>query len=284
MSGAIGLNIIPVTANVEPKEGSKACTVKVSWANTNPFGIYDINLLQQYNSGQFVDVQSVFIDNSTCPYQVSLTNSQTGHTVNCPPFAQGMFPIITTHSPSYVATLVYVTDYKAPPPQVIQNCTTKFLFLNSPQVPFLNEIPEYGNNYGNTSILVSVPSGANNAILHQIVPAAGSNIHYLINSLTFSPLIDPANAAQQSVLIFISEMGSSTDGQPVSSTSSTRLIASATVPAGLNTGQSFIQYFDTPLLTFLPNNGVGFFISEPDTIPANLSIGITLNYGTVLIA
>src|SRR5271166_6311701 len=125
MSGSIGLNLLPVNSGVSPKEGSKCCVVNIKWQFTfqqTPYGYYPINLLQQYQSGQFSAVQAVFIDNGTCPYQVTIQNTETGQTINCPAFSQGMFNILSSQAPAFIAQLHYVQDNQRG--TTLTNCTT----------------------------------------------------------------------------------------------------------------------------------------------------------------
>ena len=101
--------ILPVNLAATPKEGSKALRYEVAWgtgqriANDGSQPV-TINLLRQYQSGQFTAIQSVWIDNINNYFAVDLIAVETGERVRCPPLTQGMFPLMSAVAP--VFTLV----------------------------------------------------------------------------------------------------------------------------------------------------------------------------------
>jgi hypothetical protein len=157
MSGTVGsllpgaaLNILPVTQDMLPglKEGSKICSLNVNWAFVisslpripNQVFAGLINLLQQAQTGNFSTIQSVWIDNSTCPYPVTLVALETTQQIVVPAFHQGMYPIFANTSPVFSLTLNYTLDANfaftiggiGTVPSTTQY-TTRLIFLNTPQ-------------------------------------------------------------------------------------------------------------------------------------------------------
>jgi hypothetical protein len=132
-------NILPIQQDMIPRpaEGSKGCLVSIYWDylfNLVP-GVFpitqNINLLQQYQTGQFTTIQAVWIDNSTVPTSVTLREIETGQTITCPAFSQGMYPIFSGVAPVFTASLNLQPDpnYAVS----IGACTTRIVFINTPQ-------------------------------------------------------------------------------------------------------------------------------------------------------
>ncbi len=105
--------IQPVSLNTVPteREGSKGLPFAVNWsdANTvklvNGISTFTINLLQQFQTGQFTNIQAVYIDNSTNWVDVNFTCLETGQSVRCPALSQGLFPLISNVAPVFTLTL-----------------------------------------------------------------------------------------------------------------------------------------------------------------------------------
>lgn len=157
MSGTVGsllpgaaLNILPVTQDMLPaaREGSKVCSLNVNWAFViaslpripNQVFAGVINLLSQAQTGNFSTIQAVWIDNSTCPYPVTLVSLETTQQIVVPAFHQGMYPILANTSPVFTLTLNYALDPNfaftiggiGTIPSTTQY-TTRLVFLNTPQ-------------------------------------------------------------------------------------------------------------------------------------------------------
>jgi hypothetical protein len=274
MSGAIGLNLIPVSNNVQPSEGSKSAQFNVLWSLTKPVGTVQFNFLQQYQSGQFTTVQAVYIDNSTVPYAVNLVCNQTGHVIIVRAFSQGMFPVVASTSPSFTATLEMFTDQTTG--IVLDNCTTRFFFLNSPQVPYTTDVSQLEN----IALTAVPPEFAPSGIVFQILPPAGPNVHYVINF--FSTSVTLTGDAPASLTIQLGEMGNTVSGNPPGSTFATRvLIAQNVLTDGIGSG-TLMTTFPEGLLCFIANNGLGLLV---DGIPtgAGAVVSFTLAYSLVTI-
>lgn len=125
--------IQPNNLNAVPRvgEGSQVVFFAQRWNDPALAGqlFSRINLLQQYQSGQFTAIQSVFIDNSTCYQAITLKCEETGQLVQCPGLSQGMFPLICATAPSFTLTLQS---------NIIVGATTRLHFLNTPQRYFVN--------------------------------------------------------------------------------------------------------------------------------------------------
>ncbi len=143
MSGSVSQSAVypqPVTLSTEPKEGSKAVTISVYWLNyllNNPSDTLEINLLSQFQSGQFTTVQAVQIDNSTNPYPIQVTSLETAASFLVPGFAQGMYPLLC--GPAPVLSIAMLNGSSA-----TLNGTTRFTFLNTPHAFSESRMPTYG--------------------------------------------------------------------------------------------------------------------------------------------
>jgi hypothetical protein len=271
------LNLIPITQGVAPSEGSKAGVFQVNWGTTNPFGTFNINLLAQYQSGQFTVVQSVYIDNTTCPYQVTLMNQQTRQILRIPPFTKAMYPILSGVNPSYVATLNSVADPVSN--TTLKNCSTSFFFTNSPCSPFEYRLPDYGNNFANVSTGATFTSANTNTIT-QIVPPQSANTHILINSIIITIVTD-STMSGENLVVTLAEMGTSQNGGPPSATTWSRFIFTAAILAPTNSSTPLFISFPVPIFCQNPMNGLGIAISNP--ITGTVDIDVTVNYGSVIV-
>jgi len=273
MSGSIGLNLLPVTIGVDPLEGSKVANFNIKWALTNPFGTYNVNLLQQYQTGQFVTVQAIYVDNSTCPYQVKILNQQTGQTIYIPAFTVGMYPILTSNNPSFICTLLYVNDQQAA--TYLSAVTTRLYFLNSKQDSYIAPTPIYGNAFFNYSSYFTVDVG--NDAYQQILPApGGANLHYLINSVSI--FLESTSSTAQNIVVAILEQGDTAFGNPPAANSYVRAIFSIPILANQYASNNFQISFPIPILCFNRNNPIGFTQVNGG---GTLNMGINISYGIV---
>lgn len=192
-----GLSLLPATSGVVPTEGSKVGVFPISWANTTPFGSSQLNLLQQWQSGQFTAPQCVFIDNSTNCYSVQIMCLQTGHTLKVPPFTSGLYPLLSSQSPSYAINLLFPNAFIAAGAAAnILSVTTTFYFLNTQQAPFINPFPLYGNIFSHNTYNANNIGGA----LATIINTVPSNAMILINSYTMN-LFSPGSGANTTYII-----------------------------------------------------------------------------------
>jgi len=132
-------SILPINQDTIPKEGSKGLPLSVSWpsqriANDGTM-VYSINLLQQFQTGQFTSIQAVWIDNTTNAFAVQLIALETGEIVRCPAFAQGMFPLATSVAPVFnlVNLIANQTGLAVNLPG-----STRLIFFNTPQRYFVS--------------------------------------------------------------------------------------------------------------------------------------------------
>lgn len=126
--------IQPVNLNTIPRkaEGSKAVLITQRWNDPALAGGLKatFNLLSQYQSGQFTDIQAVWIDNSTNYVPVVFTSVETGHVIRCPALGQGMYPVVSAAAP--VFTLELAASF------IVPSGTTKLMLFNTPQRFFQN--------------------------------------------------------------------------------------------------------------------------------------------------
>jgi hypothetical protein len=184
-----GLSLLPSTSGVSPVEGSKVGVFPIAWANTTPFGQSAINLLQQWQSGQFSAPQCVFIDNSTCPFTFTIMCNQTGHIIKVPPFTSGLFPLLSSQSPSYSLQLLFNNLNTLFGIQALTSITTTLYFLNTQQSPYINSFPIYGNVFYNIAFEATIPASGGGFTIIENIP---NNAMILINAYTLSILISGA--------------------------------------------------------------------------------------------
>lgn len=118
--------------------GNAACVpIPVNWAQSGP-SVQLLTTLQQYFSGRFNTLQSVYIDNSTCPSAIGLTSSDTGQRIIVKPFSGGWYPLFCGPSPQLTATNYQLLTYANAinPLQVLSGGSTTFTLLNVPARPF----------------------------------------------------------------------------------------------------------------------------------------------------
>jgi len=152
MSGSAPLQstaspIYPVTIDTLPRgtEGSKVLPVTINWLtvfNTLTLGggglptrlVAALNLLSQYQTGQFTTVQAVYIDNLSCMYPVVVTSLETGQRIKVNPLTAGMYPLFASIAPSFTITLEFFQLPNYEQAYGGNNLgTTIVTFLNTPQ-------------------------------------------------------------------------------------------------------------------------------------------------------
>lgn len=217
----------PVTLDTLPGNGSKAVTIPIAWAlvpvtpgrsgNDNRV-TQTINLLSQFQTGQFVNCQSVYIDNLTCSYGVSLTSTENGQKLTCPPFSSGSFPLLCGAAPIFTVELV--SDFFAVAGGSVDNSSTILHFLNTPARTYvsqgagiypINKTSAFSANSGNpiTGDITAILAGE----LGTPAVPGGLDVakHYLINGLKIciTLLPPPAGAAPSQQIIQLIESGNS---------------------------------------------------------------------------
>lgn len=179
MSGNSATYPMPAQIGTLPPEGSKQVTVSVAWANvfTAAAGFSTrINLLSQYQTGQFTSIQSAWIDNQTCPYECFLTVDDTQFRIRVPPFSAGMYPLVCGQAPSFT---VLLNAFKDPATSTyLPTGSTKFTFLNTPEKPFETRELNFGSNFINATTQLNASVTAQN-----VLDAPGGNLHYAISGI-----------------------------------------------------------------------------------------------------
>jgi hypothetical protein len=275
MSGAIGLNLIPVSNNVQPSEGSKTAQFNVHWQLTSPFGTNNFNFLQQYQSGQFTTIQSVYIDNSTCPYSISLTCVQTGQTVIVRAFSQGMYPILASTSPSFVATLMSFLDRGSN--ITFENVTTRFFFLNSPEQPYISDVSNANSQAFSTQITFLVGDAVPSIAL-EVLPILPPNQFYLINS--YSIASTTASTTSSNLIFSLIEMGNTPSGGAPGNTAILRAVIMSPTDDAVSTPTVQLTFPNGLLCT--TNTGIGILIIE--AVPGvSYSTLLTITFSVVTI-
>jgi hypothetical protein len=276
MAGPSASYPFPVQIGTLPREGSKAIIVSLNWISAPTGGIvptFQVNLLQQFQTGQFSSVQSVYVDNSSVPYSVTLVCNESGQTLQIPPFSQGTFPLLAETAPSFSASMRAFANPSYG--TKILNCTTDLYFLNTPQKPFLNRLPIYGQNFGTyfanfsmTSTQAPLTSTSGGIGL----TALGPNMHYLINYISLTVIAN--NDAAGGVTVTLQEYGHS--GPYI-----LWLDGFYCQPAVPGIVYSKIMQFDTPILTYDPLNSLELVMSA---VPASgFAIELQINAGIVII-
>lgn len=225
MSGFIGAQIQNVNNDVLPREGSRLIKIPIVWQNNqnNPPWLANINLTSQAMTNQFTALQSVYVDNSTCPWVVILQSLENGSTIRINPFASGMYPVICGQNPSFTATLCYTDNLpgnlSSPIPY---NVSTTFYFLNTPEHPYLAPGNVYGLggfNQGGNFIFTPTTSGFANAQLVTSINWPASQ-KFGLNSYTVSVAL--TNVTDGTTLafdyltqIFVYEAAATAIGTPI---------------------------------------------------------------------
>ncbi len=156
----MALIMSPIVYDLSPPEGPKIVRFTAQWGassallsnpnvNGNSFlgsSTYTINLQQQAQTGQFSSCQSVWIDNSTCPLQVQLTELETGQIIFAAPFSQGFYPVFASSNPNFSARAIALpVQDSVPLANMFFYGTTKFFFMNVPCTPY-NQLYDFTFN------------------------------------------------------------------------------------------------------------------------------------------
>jgi hypothetical protein len=175
--------IAPINQDKFPRlaEGSKGLPVSVSWQavfNASPVLpiTAQINLLQAYLTGQFTNLQAIWIDNSSVPYPVIVTVLETGQSIKVGAFTQGVYPVFCQSVPVFIVQLLSAADPQDG--QTQGQCTTNFIFLNTPQRWYNEQI---------TNQTASVTIEVNNQTTSPFnfagsVPQLPLNMYHFVNS------------------------------------------------------------------------------------------------------
>lgn len=172
------------------REGTKVVYVHIGWQSvydsTHAF-VDKINLLSQYQTGQFTTIQAVYVDNQTCPETVTLTCVDTGQTIRIPPFAKGMYPLLTAQAPLFTVELDLTFDPNYG--QAFSACSTSLFFLNTPQRSFEAAPANLGQNFNSYSGILNGYTPAN---IKQVLSSTdvgsgmvslGNNQYYALSSM-----------------------------------------------------------------------------------------------------
>jgi hypothetical protein len=101
------------------------------------------NLLRQYQTGQFTNIQAVWIDNGTNSQPVVFTSVETGQVIRVPALSQGLFPIASAAAPIFTLSLLISNQNAA--------ATTRLMLFNTPQRYFTQTVPPLYSGIGNFS-------------------------------------------------------------------------------------------------------------------------------------
>lgn len=135
----------PVQIGTLPPEGSRAVAASILWntvRQNNQGYVAQINLLTQYQSGQFTTVQSVWIDNLSNPWPLIFSVTEmTGQRIYVPANAVGLYPLIVPQAPIFTVQLLYTVGVLTLPGVLP---VTNFSFLNTPHnEAFVTNFPLY---------------------------------------------------------------------------------------------------------------------------------------------
>jgi hypothetical protein len=196
MSGAQNLNLVPINIGRISSQ-SKAAIFTIKWAKQPGIQATQINLQQQDSSGQFANVQAVYIDNTTCPFTVVLTCQQTNQAIIVDRFTNGYFPLIVTSSPLFDIELLPASM------QPFATMTTTFFFLNSYIQQQINELKDYGNSPSVQPISVT----GNAQQTFQLLPVFGAPFVYTLISVDVYGVLSSAAANNGQFTIIIESVG-----------------------------------------------------------------------------
>lgn len=192
--GAVFPQPIQLGKTPPDSEGPKTVAVAINWqavVNATKAFTQQINLLSQFQSGQFSTPQAVYIDNQTCPEMVTFVCADTGQQIRVPPFAKGMYPLLCSQAPEFAVTLNI--SFNPNNGQAFSACSTRLFFFNTEQVYFESAPANFGQNlnfYSYTSFVSGGGSGIfpldNNGGVGPGLIALGGNQHYAITSLDYT--------------------------------------------------------------------------------------------------
>lgn len=193
MSGVQQTYPFPTNLETEPPvgQGSKVARYLLNWTqifagNASQGYSTTINLLQQFLSGQFTTIQAIYIDNSTNYYPVTVTAEDSGQTIFCAPFTQGMFPLVAANAAQFLVTLGVVAQ---PSGFTIAVGSTKLFFFNTPQKPYETQQLGLGTNFQTTCNVINTWTATRN-----ILPALGPNNYYALSAFNLTVQTAPGGA------------------------------------------------------------------------------------------
>lgn len=185
---------LPSTLNRVPPEGARQASYRLVWANLLTAGGYStvINLLPTFFTGQFSTPQSVYIDNSRCPYTFRITCDQTQYTLEVPGFSVGMYPLIGGQAPQYTCSLDWVDEIGGgyTSPTAVPAGSTRLFILNTPQ-PYFQHLLFDG--ISNTSFYSG--NAASNQTWALLPQRNTLSQYYVVTSIFLSLFIGAALAA-----------------------------------------------------------------------------------------
>lgn len=277
----------PVQLGRPPPEGPKVVSISLNWQQvfdeTKGF-VAEINLLSQFQSGQFSTVQSVYVDNQTCPEMVTFICTDTGQTIRVPPFAKGMYPILSSQSPLFTLTLnlSFDPDYG----QAFSECTTRLFFLNTAQPSFEAAPANLGQNFNTYSGILNGFTGANikQFLLSNDVGSGmatlGGNQNYALSSMSLdiAILAGAMAAAPAAIIPALLEVPGLTGPSMVRWWG----LAFTQASAGPMSLYARALIFPTPIIQINPNSEWWFQLSGL-TGTATATVVINLTYSIVTI-
>jgi hypothetical protein len=264
-----------------PGEGPKSVAININWQNVfNTTGAFvqPVNLLSQFQSGQFSTVQSVYVDNQTCPEMVTIVCSDTGQQIRVPPFAKGTYPVLCSQTPEFTITLNLAFDPVTG--NAFSNCSTRLFFLNIAQ-PYFEAAPQdFGQNFnhysstlafGGSTLTVPLGGSPGSGMI-----ALGNRQNYAINSLSLSIIAGIAYSAATAVQVSLLEIGAQI---------SILWTAVFEAPGG-TTGDLFSEQtvFPTPVFQFQQQSYLALAFTAVPASANALFAAINLTYAIVTIA
>jgi hypothetical protein len=270
MSGQSATFPAPLTLGTIPPEGSKGVRVTVNWdspqVNVALGYSFPINMLAQYQSGQFTSVQAIFVDNSNVPFAVQINCEGIGQAIWVPPFSQGMFPIFVSQAPIFTVNLQVLGA-----PGTLLKSSTDVTFLNTPQSYYVNTQPPFGNGFG--TLLVTAFLTTTNFV--NILPPLMSQ-RYLISGVQITLSTLTGWPTTQFVPVTLSEDAGSSS--PIFWEDA--FLAIANTPTLYS---KFVPF--TP--AFMPTIGLTVALNvlgTPLVPPGGLNAYVTTSYGIVTVA
>lgn len=263
MSGSQATYPFPLTLGLNPPEGSKGVSVTIPW-NGGAANPYPINLLTQFNSGNFSTPQSVWIDNSSVPWPMMIVAEQQQQNIMVPPFSQGVYPLVIGQAPIFQVSLISVTQGgNQSPPLGTSNLT----FFNVPQVAWQQPAKLQLTQWVGVGLTNLTP---NSYSANVILGPAPTPYYREITSVMLSVGCSGATTAAQTVSIYLVETGFTTPffadmiQLPISST-------------GAWYRTSLVNFSNPPWLS--ENSGIALFCNAPlaaNTLFATVALTYTL--------
>ena len=219
----------PVTLGTIPKEGSKVAHQTINWVDY--FDIHNnttavkINLLSQFQSGQFTTTQTLYVDNTGTPFPVRFTSEETGQSFIAPPSSHGVYHLFCGPSP-----VIDVAAYNLK----LQYTRTEIFLLNTNHTPYTVSAPAAGYtpswfNFNN----VAFTSGVKNNWSF----VGGTDQAIQLNAFNLTILNTVALAASGVLIVQFIETGGPLDGFVLWSDA-------VLVPASMVTSQMYRAIFN----------------------------------------